>query len=201
MGSSEIGLSTPFQNPILAPAERVESQNPPFEPYPKTRNQQKHTENKKKPKTIENLQTPKTTNNTQNPKTIKNTQSSKEKDTSPEAAGFNTKSDSIKSKAKEVEAQKAKEVEAQKAKDNKNKENSSTPTNINTDKPQITLLRSRATIQDRIDSAHYNLQHDMLNRKADITFGQLITIVPTLASDITKKKKYWLIQLNLRKLE
>lgn len=59
---------------------------------------------------------------------------------------------------------------------------------MDVDKPQISLTKSCATIQDRIESAQYNLSQDMLNRKADITFGQLITIVPTFASDMSKKK-------------
>lgn len=70
----------------------------------------------------------------------------------------------------------------------KPKKKSNIPTIMDVDKPQISLAKSRATIQDRIESAQYNLSQDMLNRKADITFGQLITIVPTFTSDMSKKK-------------
>lgn len=48
--------------------------------------------------------------------------------------------------------------------------------------------QTRNTIQGRIKTSKYNLTEDVMNRKADITIGQLLQINPQMHGELTKNK-------------
>jgi predicted aspartyl protease len=66
---------------------------------------------------------------------------------------------------------------------------SSTQPNHSEDQEMVPVNKqTRNTIQERIKTSKYNLTEDVMNRKANITIGQLLQINPRMHGELTKNK-------------